>query len=344
MRAVDPAGARASGAAARAADAMARAAGAIAAVELASVELVRRTSRHLLVRARDRAGRTGWGECSPLPGRSPDTVDRCAAVLGSGSLADLPPDLPAARFALETALLDLAAQAAGGSVAALLADDPLAALAASAVVAPGDPPPPHPHPPGDPVTTWKVKIGRGDPDRELDALRRLRPQVRHLRIDVNRAWSRAEAARRLPPLAALEPEWVEEALSAEDLLAAGGAPLPVALDESALDQPEATREALERGLVAALVLKPALLGGHLACLAWAARAREAGAVPVVSHLFDGPIALAACAELALAIGRPGDPAAGLGRHAGLAALPDIAVPQLSGAELVSHRPGLGARP
>ena len=312
-----------------------------AAAEVASVELVRRTPRHLLVRLRDRAGRSGWGECSPLPGRSPDTLDRCAAALRAGPLAELPAGLPAARFALETALLDLAAQAAGTSVAALLVAAPLAELAASAVVAPGDPAPVDPV---DPVTTWKVKIGRGDPDRELDALRLLRARVRHLRIDVNRAWSRAEAGRRVPPLAALEPQWVEEALSAEDLLSLGGAPVPVALDESALDQPQATREALDRGLVAALVLKPALLGGHLACLAWAERARAAGAVPVVSHLFDGPIALAACAELALAIARPGDPAAGLGRHAGLAALPDIPVPQLSGAQLVSHRPGLGAHP
>ena len=302
----------------------------------APVEVIPAGPRHLLVRLAGQSGRAGWGECSPLPGRSPDSLDACARALAAAArLEDVPPSLPAARFALETALADLEAQARGTSLAALLSPAPAESLACSAVVALDG------AAPADPVATWKVKIGRGDLARELDALRRLRPRVARLRIDVNRALSRDQAARLLPLLAELDPEWVEEALSAEDLLALGGAPVPVALDESAADQPEATAAALERGLVRALVLKPAVLGGLAACRAWAARARAAGATPVVSHLFDGPVALAACAELALALARPGDPAAGLGRHAGLDAFPAARVPQLSGAALRPHAPGLG---
>ncbi len=281
----------------------------------------------------ERGGRAGTGECAPLPGRSPDRLDDCLAALASAArVDDIPRALPAARFALETALLDLAAQERGVSVAEVLAHSPARELVASAIVPLGG---------GSAAATWKVKIGRGDLDEELAALIRMR---RGLRLDVNRGWSREQAARILPRLVGLEPAWVEEPVSATDLLALGRQPVPIALDESLLDQPEESAAALAAGLVHAVVLKPALLGGQAACLDWAARARRAGALPVVSHLMDGPVALAAAIELALAMARPGDPPPGLGAHDGLAAWPPVAIPQLQGQRLVSHRPGLGVGP
>ncbi len=281
----------------------------------------------------ERAGRTGVGECAPLPGRSPDRLEEdLAALAAAASVDDVPASLPAARFALETALLDLAAQERDMSVADVLVASPARELFASAIVPLGG---------SSPATTWKVKIGRGDPGDEIAALGGMR---RGLRLDVNRAWSREQTARALPRLVPLEPAWVEEPVSAADLLALGPQPVPIALDESLLDQPDESAAALAAGLVRAVVLKPALLGGHAACLTWAARARRAGAVPVVSHLMDGPVGLAAAIELALAIAQTGDPAAGLGAHDGLAAWPALAVPQLRGQRLVSHRPGLGVRP
>ena len=314
-----------------------------------SRSLIRAGQRTLFLRAVDREGRVGFGECSPLPGRSPDTLETCTRALTHAATPDeIGPALPAARFALETALLDLAAQAAGTSVAVLLAHPAVTELPCSAVVSADGAAAPRE------VHTYKVKIGRARLDDELAALARLR--ARHaahlvqLRLDLNRAWTGAEAAALLPRLAALQPALVEEPCSASDLLALPDPPpVPIALDESVLDQPDATRAALERGLVRALVLKPALLGGARACAAWAELARAAGAVPLISHLFDGPVALAACAELALALARPGDPAPGLGPHAGLAAFPGVVVPQLGagaggGAVLSCHRPGLGVEP
>ncbi|HKE18782.1 MAG TPA: mandelate racemase/muconate lactonizing enzyme family protein [Kofleriaceae bacterium] len=340
---------------------------------IARAEVARIGDRTVVVRLTDRAGRTGCGEGSPLPGRSPDGAADCARALertlagvastsSTSSLSVLAPTaaaasaaiqaidgaLPAARFALETALLDLAAQARGTSVAELLAEPkggpPLDELACSAVV----PPTGAGAPAG--VATWKVKLG--DPDRleqDLADLRRALaagPARVRVRLDINRRWSRAEAGRYLPRLAELAPdvalEWVEEPTSAADLVAlAAPQPFAIALDESVADAPTDTEEALRRGVARVLVLKPAVLGGLSAAATWAGRARAAGAVPVVSHLFDGPVALAACAELALALARPGDPAAGLGHHAGLAALPPVRVPQLGAAALRSHRPGLG---
>lgn len=281
----------------------------------------------------DRDGLTGAGECSPLPGRSADMLDDdLAALMSAREVADIPRSLPAARFALETALLDREARARGVSVADILAPAPARTLSASAIVPLGG---------SSPATAWKVKIGRGDFAAELAALAGMR---RDLRLDVNRAWPRELAARHLAALVPLEPAWVEEPMSAADLLLLGKQPVPIALDESLLDQPDESAAALDAGLVQVLVLKPALLGGHRACLDWAARARRAGARPVVSHLMDGPVALAAAIELALAMARPGDPAPGLGAHDGLAAFPPLRVPQLAGQRLVSHRPGLGVMP
>jgi L-Ala-D/L-Glu epimerase len=61
----------------------------------------------------------------------------------------------------------------------------------------------------------------------------------------------------------------------------------------------------------------------------------------VSHVFDGPVALAACAALALALA--GQVAAcGLTPHPGLQAWPEMRLPFLRGAKLACwENPGLG---
>jgi o-succinylbenzoate synthase len=327
-----------------------------AAIEVVAAEVVRLGARTSIVRLVDRSGRTGTGECSPLPGRSPDSPDDAMRAVERAVAAPptaLPPTapaiaavvdvidrrFPAARLALETALFDLAAQLTGKSIAALLSPRPARRLDCSAIVSPHG----ADAPPG--IGTWKVKLGEpGRLERDLDDVRRaVAGRDIRLRLDINRQWSGAEATRYLPLLADLEPQWVEEPTSAADLLVlAAPSPVPIALDESALDAEAETILALERGLVRALVLKPAVLGGLWAAAAWAERARRAGVIPIISHLLDGPVSLAAYAELALAVATPGDPAAGLGLHAGLAALPAAAVPQLAGGvHIESHPGGLG---
>ncbi len=323
-------------------------------IEVVASEVVRLGDRTSIVRLGDPWGRIGTGECSPLPGRSPDSPDDAMhalqwAVAAPLALRPTAPAIaaaldlidrrfPAARLALETALLDLAAQVTGASIAELLSPFPASRLACSAIVAPDG----ADAPPG--IGTWKVKLGEpARLERDLDDLRRaLAGRDVRVRLDINRRWSGAEADRYLPLLADLDPQWVEEPTSAAEFLSLSTPSVPIALDESALDAEADTILALERGQVRALILKPAVLGGLWAAAAWAGRARRAGAVPIISHLLDGPVALAAYAELALALAIPGDPAAGLGLHAGLAALPPAAVPQLAdGLHIESHRGGLG---
>ena len=69
-------------------------------------------------------------------------------------------------------------------------------------------------------------------------------------------------------------------------------------------------------------------------------AREYGAQPVLSHTFDGPIARAATAELALALQT--ELAAGLGPHPALDLWPPHHIAAIRGREICPHAvPGLG---
>ena len=73
-----------------------------------------------------------------------------------------------------------------------------------------------------------------------------------------------------------------------------------------------------------------VLGGLSHCLELGRRARALNLGVVVSHSFDGPVALAAAAALALAL--PAGIAQGLAPHAGLSAWPPIPLP-IVGAKL-----------
>jgi len=365
------------------------------AVRAANATTEWRERRGLLLRLEDAEGRVGLGEASPLPRYSTDDLDAAAAALAAapwerlddaGGLdltrpfpeavapalaADALEASPAARFAVETALLDLAGQAAGQPAWALWlpkhappARWPVAALL-SAGLSPEELVPAGRAAVDAGFGTLKVKIGRpGAFDDELLALEALRMAVGDrvaIRLDANGTLLAGQAAdrgrvleRRLGALAPLRPELLEEPVAVESLLLARSSPVPIGLDET-LQRPDAERllaRALERGLCRAVVLKPMALGGAARCLALAAQARAGGAGVVASHLLDGPVAYAATATLALvlaAMGRGDDGggvlAAGLGPHPGLAAwggTSDGAPPLLHGAVLQpAALPGLG---
>lgn len=330
----------------------------------------------LLLELEDRDGRIGQGEASPLPGFSrdaledvrtellrvawrslpelevgselevgpglevgPDLADRLA-----GSLAEAGLRTPAARFAAETALLDLLGQASGLPVHVLIRHRPpeaawrvpIAALlgteaeAASRKVEQG-------------YRTLKLKVGRA-PSEELARLAGLRAELGEevgLRADANRSLPSLTVEAWLAGAADLRLEFVEEPVPPEVLAGLPPSPVPLALDESlSPGDDSALARTLGAGGYRYLVLKPAYHGGLMRCLRLAAFARSSGVLPVVSHLLDGPVALAAATELALALG-PG-PAAGVDAHPGLSIWPAVDLPAVDRAELVPHgRPGLG---
>lgn len=313
----------------------------------------------LLLRVLDARGGGGVGEASPLPGYSPDTIDDCRRELAAIDPRALPAAddvdtlgwleravgasrvvAPAARFALETALLDWLGRARGVPLASLLGGPEasrrrveLSALVADvagarAAYARG-------------VRAFKLKVSEASFDADVELAAALRDAYGdgiRLRFDANRRFDRARAARRLESLARFAPEFVEEPVPTADLLAMGRAPVPLAADES-LAVARAWPALAARCRV--VVLKPTLLGGFGACLRIAREAAARGLAATVTHTFDGPLALAAAAELACAL-----PAlvlaCGLDPHAGLDAWPRVAIPQIGAAHaLSSGLPGLG---
>jgi o-succinylbenzoate synthase len=309
----------------------------------------------------------GVGEASPLPGYSLDTLEDAASALGSLDLRELqravnvvetgealksvvsllPQSQSAARMALETAALDLRGHQQGISAPALLGAPPgteraLAWLAGA------------PHP-GVLVAIrraqragyehFKIKLGEGgNHAREVGCVRDLREALGtgpRLRLDANRAWSQAQARAAGRRLRAADIEFIEE--PCRNLTHARGIGMPVALDESlqGLDAIDLQARALGTG-ASVVVLKPMMLGGLSRCLELGRRAAALDMGVVVSHSFDGPVALAAAAALALAL--PTHLAQGLAPHGGLAAWPRSALPITRARLRVWSAPGLGLDP
>jgi len=331
----------------------------------------RRSIGALLLHAGEASEPVGWGEASPLSGYSLDTdvdVEHAVASLDAGSLAALatlssvtelldavarllPAWPPAARFGLETALLDrlararrqplwrLFAEPAGAPptprevpLCALLPAEPALALAlAERQVRAG-------------VRTFKLKIGpdrlRPEQEATLRALRSRWGSDVALRLDANCSLARAELGPTLQQLASFDPELVEEPVAGPAPEELAASPCPIALDESLQGLTLSQRERLlAQSKARVVVLKPTTLGGWDACLRLAGAARRIGCDSIVSHTLEGPIGWAACAHLALALASP--------RAAGLwplahqrAALPELARGRL----LAPAEPGLGGLP
>ncbi len=282
-------------------------------------------------------GAVGRGEASPLPGYGggePTAVhDALAPLCGPfGRLRDaeipLPgaervrwladacavagPEVPtwpaAARFALEAALLDLAAQATGRSMAevlggqdralvdhALIADVEAARAAAAAAAAAGARPP-----------VWKLKAGAAawdDDEARIAAIAALAgPCAASLRVDANGGWDEPLAAAALASMAAKGVALCEEPLRGADpaalaRLRAHG--VAIAADESCRDL-DRLRRLLDARAIDALVLKPACTGLGVA-LAMAGEAAAAGVTLIVTTMLDGAVATRAARALALAI-------------------------------------------
>ncbi|MBX3269173.1 MAG: hypothetical protein KF729_02860 [Sandaracinaceae bacterium] len=287
----------------------------------------------------DGRGGIGIGEAAPLAGMSPESAAEAREALSKVAwptraprslrsiarvVGQIDPRLPSARFAAETALLSLWTSQLGVPLWTIWADRveslPVAVTlwgssegdlveSAREAVALG-------------ADVVKVKIGRpGAFDGWLlDTVRSLLPDA-ELRLDANGALEPAELPARLEALHVYRPRFLEEPAPLDVVTSLDAVPFPLAVDES-LAGPRG-HVALGRSLRCAhidtVVLKPSLLGGLGRCATLAARARAAGRRVVLSHLMEGPIARAAIAHLALALGGE---APGLGEHPGLLPLSD----------------------
>ena len=334
---------------------------------------------------REASGLTGVGEAAPIPGFSRETLDasRAALLAVAAGLDEIDPDAPpaaevarvlishsrildeapSARFALETALLDLIAQGRGADLASCVrggrrergSSDERALLGrerdcieVSALL----------REPADPAFVERVRAAtrrgfrvlkvklRADDDEALGpeieglrALRRAAPEV-ELRLDPNGRWSIDDARRRLDRLAQVEPAFVEQPVAPADLLRLGPCAVPWAADES-LGIAGAAEELSAESGCAAFVIKPAALG-VLRSRALADIARSRGLAVVITHFFDGPIGLAAACETALSLDADVRLlACGLDPHEGLSGLPRAALPHHARPARVQAIAGIG---
>lgn len=276
-----------------------------------------------LVRLKTHDGRCGYGDCAPLPEAGTESPEAALAQL-CASLSSLcsttplevlrrlpPPHLfstPAARCALETALLDLLAQQANMPLAHWLnagaplsvtvnqtigALDEVAAARARQAVDAG-------------FSVLKLKIGLNEPEFELAQLCVLSealPSGVRLRLDANGAWGPAQARQIINGLSDLPVESLEEPLQHPDKALLRQlqalAPFPLALDESLA---RATlKNTWDEPAVRRLVLKPMALGGVLPAMALARRVQRAGRECVVTTTVDSAAGVLAATHLAAAL-------------------------------------------
>jgi o-succinylbenzoate synthase len=252
-------------------------------------------------------GLLGRGDAAPLPELGTETLSECLAQLQGGRF-DVLPEAPAARCAVEQALLDLESQRAGIPLArflereaplevpasVLLTSEAMPELAREAHRAAAEG-----------FGTLKLKVGMEDDYARAAVVRDAAgPEVR-LRLDANGAWDATAAMRKLRVLAPLEIELCEQ--PTPDLRGLESSPVTVAADEMIATDLEG---ALERARI--VVLKPMLLGGLKPALRIARRAHERGLRIVVTTSLESAVGRAGAAHLAAAVLALGSqPAAGI---------------------------------
>jgi o-succinylbenzoate synthase len=307
-------------------------------------------------------GTLGYGDCAPLPPAGTESAAKAHAWL-QRQLADLTGQTaaevlsalsllspaPAARHALESALLDLLSRAAGLSLRRWLspqATDRLAVNASAgaldaqagqrcaALIEQG-------------FSVIKLKVGLAAMEQELQWLQTLcrgLPARLSLRLDANGAWSLSEARLFLDRVAGQAIESLEEPLARPHLEALRSlqetTPIALALDESLPRFP--ADELLSQAPVRRLILKPTVLGGLRPALALAEQAALAGIQTLVTSTLESALGVLAAAQLAAAL-----PGTGKALAQGLATgswfISDLAdgLPIEQGQVRLPDTPGLG---
>lgn len=250
-------------------------------------------------------GRTGLGDCCPLPGYHRETLGDMAAELRvwtrawtGRSLEDLAAfrsPFPSFQCAVEQAVLELWNDPAppwSGSLAALLHPGDLDRF--ETLQAEG-------------WTVFKLKVGHEvEADRAFARalLDRAGPDVR-FRFDANARWTLEQAAAFASAFPRDRVDFIEEPVCGAEELAAFQETTgwPVALDESLADHPPGM-DSLD-GL-AALVVKPSRVGGYLRADAWRRSCASAGVRFVLSACYESGVGMAGLARYAAAI-RTGEP-------------------------------------
>ncbi len=223
----------------------------------------------------------------------PETVEGIAAWVGEEGPAP-------ARCALDLALHDRLARAAGVPLHALLSLPPPAPLSTSFTIAIAEP---------EEMARLareaarfpilKIKLGSDDDAARLAAVRAARPDA-VLRVDANAGWSAEEAVARIAQLERYDLEMIEQPVGRHDIVGMGRVQarthLPVIADESV--QTPADVEALAAAGVAGINLKLQKVGGLGPGVAMLRRARQLGLRVLLGCMIETSLGVTAMAHLA----------------------------------------------
>jgi L-alanine-DL-glutamate epimerase-like enolase superfamily enzyme len=270
----------------------------------------------VLLRVRDADGVVGFGEAVPLSLRGGVGLTEVVAELEGWAEHQQDPRLSApAACAVATARMDLLGKRAGDqrthnpSVAdgteavpcnaTLVAGEPEAVAADAEWWA------------ADGFTTFKLKLGaesvktpleedflqtRGDVEQVRAVREAVGPEAR-IRVDVNAAWDLETAKRRLGELEPFDIELAEQPVERLEEMAelAASTSIPLAADESVASLEEAERAA-SLGACAYTGIKLSKVGGPEAAL------QIADVLPAfITSALDGPVGIAAAAQVALSL-------------------------------------------
>lgn len=284
------------------------------------------TEKHawfLYVHQTDQLNVVGTGECSIIPGLSPDfesfsqyesQLDKLCHAVNAGAFRSFSEihhsiqNYPSLLFGVETALIDLQ----NGGKGMLFDSDftrgkksiPINGLIWMGTevfmqaqieekLALG-------------YDCIKMKIGAIEFEKELGILRNLRERFPvselTLRVDANGAFSKSEAMDKLTQLAALEIHSIEQPIAAgnwSDIAElCAQTPLPIALDEELIgiyefDQKTALIHSIQPQYI---ILKPSLHGGLTGCEAWISIAEKAGIPWWITSALESNVGLNAIAQ------------------------------------------------
>jgi o-succinylbenzoate synthase len=236
----------------------------------------------------DEGGKTGVGECAPLPGLSKETPEQVEHFLNEICLnpeeyilnRERLNEVSSVLFALETAWLDLqnggkqtifpsefTAGKAGIPINGLIWMGDIADMQKqiNEKLESG-------------FRCIKIKIGAIGFEKELELLKAIRDK--HvaakitLRVDANGAFKPEEALEKLKRLAELDLHSIEQPIAAGQWMEMARlckeTPLPIALDEEliGINTKEKKEQLLDRIMPQFLVLKPSLHGGLSGCNEW----------------------------------------------------------------------------
>lgn len=259
----------------------------------------------LLIKCVNAGGISGVGEIAPLSGLHKETLweaqEQVLSVLPRLIAGEaLPPFLfPSVRCGLEMAQqsLEICMSGAASQVKLPLnalvsgAKETLVSRAVAAV--------------SEGYTTLKIKVGRHSVEDDIAHVRSVREAVGYsvpIRLDANRSWSLETALNLGEALADCRIEYIEEPLNnpadIKDFVRKTG--IRVALDEMLYSPDHAERERrwdIPDDVLAAYILKPAIIGGIQAATALAKEAAERNLMAVVSSVFETGVALSFYAYL-----------------------------------------------